>query len=157
MVGTTVTPKVETMMLRTARKVPKTGLMLVGLGGNNGCTTVAGILANQQGLTWRTKDGECKANYFGSLTQASTVRLGADPAGAAVYVPFNKMLPMVHPNELVVGGWDISKMNLGDAMKRSRVLDVQLQDQARATRQRRANPSRRPPRRQSRRPRAPPR
>jgi len=128
-VGTTVTPKVETMMLRTARKVPKTGLMLVGLGGNNGCTTVAGILANQQGLTWRTKDGECKANYFGSLTQASTVRLGADPAGAAVYVPFNKMLPMVHPNDLVVGGWDISKMNLGDAMKRSRVLDVQLQDQ----------------------------
>merc|ERR1719440_908683 len=91
--------------------------------------TVAGILANQQGLAWRTKDGECKANYFGSLTQASTVRLGADPAGAAVYVPFNKMLPMVHPNELVVGGWDISKMNLGDAMKRSRVLDVQLQDQ----------------------------
>ena len=58
------------MMLKTARKVPKTGLMLVGLGGNNGCTTVAGILANQKKLSWRTKDGEVHANYFGSLTQA---------------------------------------------------------------------------------------
>jgi len=34
----------------------------------------------------------------------------------------------VNPNDLVIGGWDISKMNLGEAMKRSKVLDVQLQD-----------------------------
>ena len=26
-------------------------------------------------------------------------------------------------------GWDISKMNLGDAMRRAKVMDVQLQDQ----------------------------
>ena len=31
----------------TERKVPKLGVMLVGLGGNNGSTFVAGILANK--------------------------------------------------------------------------------------------------------------
>mmetsp|Transcript_35465 Transcript_35465/g.72287 ORF Transcript_35465/g.72287 Transcript_35465/m.72287 type:complete len:413 (-) Transcript_35465:333-1571(-) len=36
---------------------------------------------------------------------------------------------MVEPNDLVVGGWDISGMNLGDAMKRSKVLEPVLQDQ----------------------------
>jgi len=127
--GTTVTPKTETFRFKTQRKVPKVGLMLVGLGGNNGSTTVAGILANQKKMSWRTKDKTVTANYFGSLTQASTVRLGNDASGKAVYVPFDKMLPMVHPNDLVVGGWDISALNLGEAMKRSKVLDVQLQDQ----------------------------
>lgn len=29
----------------------------------------AGILANKLGLTWRTKEGTHKANYFGSITQ----------------------------------------------------------------------------------------
>jgi myo-inositol-1-phosphate synthase len=37
------------------------------------------------------------------------------------------MLPMVNPNDIVWGGWDINSMNLGDAMKRSKVLDVDLQ------------------------------
>lgn len=35
-------------------------------------------------------------------------------------------MPLVNPNELVVGGWDISKMNLADAMKRAEVLDYNL-------------------------------
>merc|ERR1711998_656294 len=34
-------------------------------------------------------------------------------------------------NDLVIGGWDISKANLADAMKRSKVLDVTLQEQLR--------------------------
>merc|ERR1719409_18296 len=38
---------------------------------------------------------------------------------------------MVHPNDLVIGGWDISKTNLADAMKRAKVLDVTLQEQLR--------------------------
>ena len=32
----------------TEKKVPKVGVMLVGLGGNNGSTFVAGILANKK-------------------------------------------------------------------------------------------------------------
>jgi len=127
--GGKVYPKKEKLLFKTQRKVPKTGLMLVGLGGNNGSTTVGGILANKMKLQWRTKEGVHDSNYWGSLTQASTVRLGTDSLGNSIYIPFKNMLPMVDPNDLVVGGWDISSMNLGDAMKRSKVFDVNLQDQ----------------------------
>jgi len=36
------------------------------------------------------------------------------------------VLPMVHPNDLVIGGWDISGMNLADAMDRAAVLEPSL-------------------------------
>jgi myo-inositol-1-phosphate synthase len=102
--------------------------MLVGLGGNNGTTCVAGALANKLGLTWETKEGTHKANYWGSVMMASTVKLGNDAqTGNAVYTPLNSMLPMVNPNDVVWGGWDINNMNLGDAMKRSKVLEYDLQ------------------------------
>mmetsp|Transcript_793 Transcript_793/g.2532 ORF Transcript_793/g.2532 Transcript_793/m.2532 type:complete len:533 (-) Transcript_793:281-1879(-) len=127
--GSTVTPTKEIYTFKTSRRVPKVGMMLVGWGGNNGSTATAGILANKLGTTWRTKDGVKTPNYFGSITQASTVKLGTDAAGHSVYVPMKNLLPLVDPNDLVIGGWDISKMNLGDAMRRSRVLDVALQDQ----------------------------
>lgn len=38
---------------------------------------------------------------------------------------------MVHPNDLVVGGWDINSANLADAMERACVLDFDLQRQLR--------------------------
>lgn len=60
---------------------------------------------------------------------ASTVKLGNDQMGNAVHTPISNMLPMVHPNDIVWGGWDINNMNLGDAMKRSKVLDYDLQRQ----------------------------
>jgi myo-inositol-1-phosphate synthase len=41
------------------RKVPKLGLMLVGLGGNNGSTVATGIVANRDGISWETKEGMC--------------------------------------------------------------------------------------------------
>jgi myo-inositol-1-phosphate synthase len=34
---------------------------------------------------------------------------------------------MINPNDIIWGGWDINGMNLGDAMKRSKVLDYDLQ------------------------------
>lgn len=39
------------------------------------------------------------------------------------------MLPMVHPNDLVIGGWDISAMPLDQAMRRAKVMEWDLQDQ----------------------------
>lgn len=122
-----VTPKKHDYTFRTQRRVPKAGVMLVGLGGNNGSTVVAGIIANRERITWRTKEGVQKPNYWGSLTQATTVRLGADQDGKETHVPFSSMLPMVNPNDLVVGGWDISGTNLADAMERAAVLDADLQ------------------------------
>ncbi|KAG7264783.1 hypothetical protein CRUP_013582 [Coryphaenoides rupestris] len=90
----TVTPCTNELTFRTERRVPRLGVMLAGWGGNNGTT---------------------KANYFGSLFQASTVCLGMGPEGE-VNVPFR---------------WDISSMDLGRAMGRAQVLDWSLQEKLR--------------------------
>ena len=126
--GWTVTPIKTSYEFKTDLRVPKVGLMLVGLGGNNGTTVTAGVLANKKGLSWETREGVKQANYLGSLTQSSVVRLG-NLGGKEVHAPFKAMLPLVEPNEVVIGGWDINKKNLGEAMKRAQVLDVDLQHQ----------------------------
>ena len=90
-------------------------------------TCVAGAIANKLNMTWETKEGTHSSNYWGSVMMASTVKLGNDAHGNSVMAPLKNMLPMVHPNEIVWGGWDINKKNLGDAMKRSKVFDFDLQ------------------------------
>jgi len=102
--------------------------MLVGLGGNNGSTLVGGVVANREGITWKTKEGMRAPNYFGSLTQSSTCRVGSFN-GQEVFTPFKTLLPMVDPNDIVFDGWDISGMNLADAMERAKVFDWDLQRQ----------------------------
>jgi hypothetical protein len=72
------------------------------------------------GLTWMTKEGLKKANYWGSLTQAATCRVG-NFRGEEAYTPFSSLLPMVHPSNIVWGGWDISGLNLAEAMERAQV------------------------------------
>ena len=37
----------------------------------------------------------------------------------------------MNPDDIVFGGWDISNMNLADAMARAKVLDIDLQKQLR--------------------------
>lgn len=128
-VPTSVRPVKQTVVFKTQRVVPKVGVMLVGLGGNNGTTVTGGIIANKRKLEWRTREGAEVANYFGSLTQASTVRIGNTPEGKEVHIPFSSMLPMAHPNDLVISGWDISGMNLKNAMERAKVFDYDLQRQ----------------------------
>eukprot|EP00741_Cyanophora_paradoxa_P025697 tig00000388_g24798.t1 len=125
----TVRPVRKRYLFRTKRKTPKIGLMIVGLGGNNGTTVTAGVIANREKISWDTKRGPMQANFYGSLTQATTIRLGADASGQDVYIPFSCILPMVHPNDLVISGWDISGMNMADAMHRAAVLDYDLQRQ----------------------------
>ncbi|XP_056598287.1 inositol-3-phosphate synthase 1-A-like [Triplophysa dalaica] len=126
----TVTPSSSGFIFRTERKVPKLGVMLVGWGGNNGTTVTAAVLANKLGLTWKNKNGVQKPNYFGSFLQSSTVCLGSGPDGD-VHVPFRDLLPMVHPNDIVFDGWDISSWDLGRAMERARVLEWSLQEKLR--------------------------
>jgi len=123
----TVEPKKYDFQFKTKKAVPRMGVMLVGWGGNNGSTFTAGIIANREGLTWNTKGGVKKANYYGSMVQSSTVKIGATADGEDVYIPMRDVLPAVHPNDIVVGGWDISGKNLADAMERGEVLDWQLQ------------------------------
>eukprot|EP00879_Flechtneria_rotunda_P005808 GHRR01006112.1.p1 GENE.GHRR01006112.1~~GHRR01006112.1.p1 ORF type:complete len:269 (+),score=71.15 GHRR01006112.1:77-883(+) len=123
-----VAPTSTEYQFRVDRRVPKLGVMLVGLGGNNGTTVLAGILANKHGITWMTKDGLCKPNYWGSLTQAATLRVG-NYEGEEVHTPFKSLLPMSDPNQWVIGGWDISGFNMAEAMERAKVLDFELQKQ----------------------------
>jgi myo-inositol-1-phosphate synthase len=105
-------------------------LMMVGLGGNNGSTLSATIIANRHNISWRTKEGLQTPNYIGSVLRASTMRLGTDPTtGKDFNIPISDVLPMVHPNDLVLGGWDISSWPLDKAMNRAQVLDYDLQRQ----------------------------
>jgi len=57
-------------------------------------------------------------NYYGSLLQSSTTKIGVSGA-KEVFLPLKDILPTVNPNDVVIGGWDISKVNLAEAMKRA--------------------------------------
>lgn len=57
------------------------------------------------------------------------MRLGRKSEGEDVYVPISSMLPMVNPDDIEIDGWDISDVNLADAMTRAKVLDINLQVQ----------------------------
>ncbi|KAJ1502654.1 Myo-inositol-1-phosphate synthase [Coelomomyces lativittatus] len=110
--------------------------MLVGLGGNNGSTFVASLLANQLGLTWETREGHQQANYLGSLVMSSTMKLGTQHHSSTysekveeVFIPVHRMVPMIHPSTLVVSGWDLNNANLNTAMERARVLEPDLRKQ----------------------------
>jgi len=117
----------DNLRFTTQRKPRKTGLMLVGWGGNNGATVTGGIIANREKITWSTKEGKHEADYFGSMIMSSVVPVGGDDEGNNVCFPLPSFVPMVHPNDLVLGGWDLSDMNLADAMQRSAVFDYDLQ------------------------------
>ncbi|KAG9231684.1 putative inositol-3-phosphate synthase [Amylocarpus encephaloides] len=123
-------PKEVVYDFKVQRKVPKTGMMLVGWGGNNGTTVTAGIIANRRSLSWDTREGRRTANYYGSVVMGSTIKLGTDTKTAKdVNIPFLDILPMVHPNDLAIGGWDISGLNMSAAMDRAAVLEPTLKEQ----------------------------
>ena len=126
------TPQETVYDFKVDRKIPKTGVMLVGWGGNNGTTVTAGIIANRRGLVWETREGPRAANYYGSVIMGSTMKLGTDAkTHQDVNIPFHDVLPMVHPNDIVLGGWDISGLDLAAAMDRAAVLEPTLKQQVR--------------------------
>lgn len=127
-----VSPFSKNISFRTARKVPKMGVMLVGWGGNNGTTFTAGVLANKKKLSFQTRTGVHHSNWMGSLTQMATLRVGSSlEDNTEVYLPYKEFLPLVNPDDLVIGGWDINGADLGVAMERACVLDYDLQRQLR--------------------------
>lgn len=63
-------------------KVPgRVGLLMVGLGGNNGTTILGGIIANREKISWNTKKGIQTANMLGSMTQCSTMKVADSEEG----------------------------------------------------------------------------
>ena len=48
-----------------------------------------------------------------------------------MYKPIKELLPMANPVDFEIGGWDISNVNLFEAMKRSHVLEPMLVEKLR--------------------------
>lgn len=126
----------QTKTISTEKAVPRLGVMLVGLSGNNGSTFVAGVLANRRQLSWQTRNGEQKANFYGSFTQSATTHCGFrfdEKTGQLkdVHKPIKELLPMANPVDFEVSGWDISGRNLYEAAKLAHVLEPSLVEQLR--------------------------
>ena len=70
-------------------------------------------------------------DYDGIGLTCRPVRLVPEKTGLGVafeeiFVPLNSIVPMVNPNDIVVGGWDCSSKNLVDSMRRAAVMDINL-------------------------------
>lgn len=96
---------------KTKRDSGKVGLLLVGMGGNNGTTIIGGLLANKLKLKWNTKHGQHEANMYGSMTQNSTMKVG-ETQEKEVFMRLKDVFPLLDPTKLVFGGWDINRCNL---------------------------------------------
>ena len=121
--GNTIIPTTERLVFKTHRHLPKTGFLMIGWGGNNGTTLTAGILANKLNVSWNTKEGLNHPNYLGSICKSVTMRIGINDKFMPVYAPLNNVVPLLNPNDLDIWGWDISRVNMGDSMRRAKVLD----------------------------------
>ncbi|KAL3914677.1 MAG: hypothetical protein SGILL_006008 [Bacillariaceae sp.] len=104
---------------------PKThgslGILVVGLGGANGTTMLAGILANRLHIHWRGAKGEpMEPNYNGCITQL-------DQRGVHGGVGYRNVVPgLADANMAAVGGWDIRPTPPGDALLEAQILDYDL-------------------------------
>lgn len=80
-----VHPMSTRFTFRTARQVPRLGVMLVGWGGNNGSTLTAAVLANRLRLSWPTRTGRKVWGSGGALREPrappESVQEEAGPAG----------------------------------------------------------------------------
>ena len=117
-----------------SQKHPKLGVMLVGMGGNNGSTLIAGLLAHSKNLTWNNKSGLQKVNFYGSISQFGSVHIGYDDNNTSHSKLFRDIgvesdWSMNSPEDLVVGGWDICSDNLYEAAQKAQVIDYNLLQQ----------------------------
>jgi myo-inositol-1-phosphate synthase len=113
---------------------PKTrgsfGILVVGLGGANGTTMLAGILANRLSLQWFGPKGESLSpNYNGCITQLTT-------KGVHGGVGYRNRSPALDKrlgdaSMAAVGGWDIRSTPPGDALLEAQILDYDLVRQVR--------------------------
>lgn len=77
-------------------------MLVVGLGGANGTTLLAGILANRHNVDWYGPRGEpMKPNYYGCITQIdSRGGSGCDGVGYR-----NRVRGLANASMAAVGGW----------------------------------------------------
>lgn len=115
------------------RNNQKIGILVVGLGGNNGVTLLAGLRANARGLSWETGGSPGRGrvtapDWGGCITQLPPKgQHGTGGGFRGRYVG----LANLSTTPAAVGGWDIRGTPLGDALYTSRVLDYDLVRQVR--------------------------
>ncbi|GAX22096.1 hypothetical protein FisN_6Hh344 [Fistulifera solaris] len=102
---------------------PKTtgsvGIMLVGIGGYNGTTLLAGIMAHRLNITWRGPFGDIRTpNYNGCITQLNM-------KGGGVGFK-DRVKGLADATSAAVGGWDIRPTKCGDALLEQQILDYDL-------------------------------
>lgn len=96
---------------------PRAGILIVGLGGANGVTTVAGIIANKESISWEGPTGRMTPNYLGCITQLPSK--GGNGGYRERYL-------LADANDAAIGGWDIRPTPLGEALYNARILDFDL-------------------------------
>lgn len=94
--------KPKPVLVKDTNHVPKTtgsfGLLIVGLGGANGLTLLAGILANRMNINWRGPRGEhMKPNYYGCITQLQS------KGGGVGYK--DRIKGLADASMAAIGGW----------------------------------------------------
>jgi myo-inositol-1-phosphate synthase len=107
----------------------KLGIMIVGLGGNNGTTFTIAVLAHQLRKTWNNKNGTHNPLFFGSLSQYGSVHIGYDDNNKPCSKLYKEMLEMNNIDDLIISGWDIVKDNLYTSSVNQKVVDSDLRDQ----------------------------
>ncbi len=108
------------------KHVPKThgslGILVIGIGGANGTTMLAGILANRRNLKWYGPRGEgpMSANYNGCITQLNSRGVH----GGVGYK--DRVQGLADVSMAAIGGWDIRPTPLGQALLDGQILDYDL-------------------------------
>lgn len=118
--------------MQMTNAVTKAGMLIVGLGGNNGVTLLAGQIANNKKLSWETPTARVDANWFGCLTQIGPRGVHGRGVGfRGRYNTDDEVEPLCDANEMALGGWDIRPTKLGQALYDCRVLEPDLVRQVR--------------------------
>ena len=92
----------------------KVGLLIVGLGGANGTTLLAGVLANRRNVEWRGSKGEkMTPNYYGCITQLNQ-------RGVYGGVGYKDKIQsgLADANNAAIGGWVRERRALSRIWKR---------------------------------------
>ena len=109
----------------------KLGVMIVGLGGNNGSTLTSSLIAYNKKLKWENKEGEHDVKWYGSISQYGSVNLGYNKKGKIVSKLMKDMVSLRKPEDIIIGGWDICEDNMYKACKKNKVIDTQLLEKMR--------------------------
>lgn len=105
------------------------GVMVVGLAGNNGSTLYAAVESYKRKLQWECRRGAQETRILGSISQYGDIPIGLDDKGGFVYRPVSDMCSLVDIGDIVVGGWDITKCDMKQAMRNAAVLPFGVQGQ----------------------------